>query len=223
MFNVSSLPLNGAANMPRINPFLLSATVTAYFAFADPGQVLSQNYEAMIQQQLQQGNAMADQMRQMEQGIVQRNMQNPQVQAMYQNYINSGGTMSFEAFSYNYAATAGFTPEGKAYYNQNENNIRQREMDAVNRYRQSQAENAQVLQQMHQGADNRARAVGNLMSGTSDYTDPGTGAQYNLPRNNQPDSYYHDQGTGQTFYNDPSGNYYREDPNGYRYELDEDD
>ena len=39
---------------------------------------------------------------------------------MYQNYLQQGGTMSFDAFAYNYAATGGFTQEGMTRYRESE-------------------------------------------------------------------------------------------------------
>lgn len=183
----------------------------------------AQNYEAMIQQQLQQGEIMSQQMRQMESGIVQRNMQNPEVQARYQQYRASGGTMSFDQFAYQYAATAGFTPDGVGRWNQSERSIQQREQQAVQQYRQNQEQNAEALRQMHQRNADIARQRGNLLNGTTDYIDPSTGERHNLPHTIQPNTGYYDSGTNQGYYNDPQGNYYRGTPNGDWQELEEED
>lgn len=197
--------------------------ILLFALFSVSQNCFAQDYQAMIQQQLQQGNALANQMQQMEGGIVQQNMQNPQVQQMYQNYINNGGTASFQQFAYSYAATGGFTPEGRQIWNQNEARIQRNEQQAVQRYRDNQAQNYQAMQQMNQRNDEIARARGNLLNGTTDYYQPGTNNQYNLPHTLQPNNYYYDQGSGQNFYRDPQGNYQRQGQDGYWYGLQEEE
>lgn len=162
-------------------------------------------------------------MQQTQGAIIQQNMQNPQIQAMYQQYRNNGGPMSFEQFVYNYAATAGFTSEGTARWNQNERNIQQQENQAIQQYRQSQQDNAAALQQTHERNAEIAHQRGNLLNGTTDYVNPQTGGTYNLPHTVQPNTYYSDPSTGETFYNDPQGNYHRERQDGYSEELEEDE
>lgn len=188
-----------------------------------PGAVLAQDYGAMLQQQMQQFNQLGAQMQAMEQQIVQQNMNNPQIQAMYRNYLAQGGTMSFQQFAYNYAATGGFTAEGMARYRQNEMNIQQREQAAINAYRQNQAQNNEVLQQRHRRNAEIAHQRGNLLEGTTDYRDPATGTQYNLPHTAEPNSWSHNPNTGENFHRDGLGNYRRQDPNGYWYDLEEDE
>src|SRR5205823_5656899 len=126
----------------------------------------------MIQEQLQRGQMMNQQMQQQQAGIVQQNMQNPQVQAMHQDYIHRGGTMNFQQFAYNYAATGGFSAEGMARYNQSEQNIQQNERSAYDAYRQNQQQNSQVVQQRFDRESEIAHQRGNLLSGTTDYSDP---------------------------------------------------
>lgn len=203
--------------------FALPAVLAAAAVFALPSAVCAQDYGAALQYYLQQDRALTNQMQQMQQGILNQNMQNPQVQAMYQQHRAQGGTMSFEQFSYNYAATGGFTPEGIARYNQSENAIRQRDQAAVQAYRQNQAQNAEVFRQMQEQNDRFARQRGNILSGTSDYTDPSTGQRYNLPNTGAPGSGYYDPNSGQGFYQGPGNQFYRADPNGYDYELEEDE
>lgn len=183
----------------------------------------AQDYNAIIQQQLQAGEQLSRQMTATQNGFVQQNMQNPQVQAQYQSYRNSGGQMSFEQFAYGYAATGGYTPQGMSSYNQNEQNIARREQQSVQAYRQSQAQNAQVLEQMHESNARIADDRGNLLSGNSRYVDPGTGQTYVLPYTSQPGSTYNDAGSGQNFYKDENYNYRRTDPNGYTYDIDEEE
>lgn len=181
----------------------------------------AQNYDAMLQQQLQQSEMLAQQMQQAQAQIIQRNMQNPQVQGMYQQHLAQGGTMSFEQFAYNYAATGGFTAEGKAKYFQNEQNIQRREQGAMNDYRANQAVNAEAMQQMHQRNSQIAHQRGNILNGTTDYIDPSTGARYNLPHTAQPGDVFQDPNSGEPFAMDQHGDYYRGDGDGSWYELQE--
>lgn len=185
-------------------------------------QSMQQN-QAIMNQYMQQNQALDAQMQQGLQDIVQSNMQNPEVQAAYQQYRNSGGTADFQTFAYQSAATRAFSPEGTAFYNQNERNIQQRDQASLQAYRNNQNMNNAAMQQMHQRNSEIAHYNGNLLNGTTDYTDPTTGNQYNLPHTLQPDSYYYDQGTGQNFYNDPQGNFYRGDGNGWYNQLDPND
>lgn len=184
-------------------------------------QAQAQNYEAMIQAEQQKMAAMNAQMQQMQNNVVSQNMNNPQVQQMYQQYRAQGGMESLEQFAYRYAATGGMTPEGTAFYYNNERNIQARDAAAVQAYRNNQMQNqAAITQQRQDSADWQARANGNILAGRSDYVDPATGAVYNL-QNTQPNQWTYDQYTGQQFYQDPSGNYYRGDQNGNWNEMQE--
>ena len=196
-------------------------TLTLAALFLLPLNSPAQNYEAMLQQQLQQSAMLAQQMQQAQADLVQRNMQNPQVQAMYQQHLAQGGSMSFDQFAYNYAATGGFTAEGKARYFQNEQNIQRRDQAAMNDYRANQAANAQALQQMHERNNQIAHQRGNLLNGTTDYVDPSTGSRYNLPHTAQPGDVYQDPNSGDPFAMDQHGDYYRGDNDGSWYGLEE--
>ncbi len=184
----------------------------------------AQDYGAMLQQYMQQNNALTQQMQQTQNAIVSQNMNNPQVQAMYQQHRAQGGTMSFEQFAYQYAATAGFTPDGIARYNQSERGIQQRDAQSIQAYRDNQARNAQAQQQMYQEQNERfARQRGNVLSGTSDYRDPSNGQSYNLPNTGAPGAGYYDPYSQQNFYQGQGNSFYRQDPNGYDYELEEEE
>ena len=201
---------------------LCASTTLAQDLNAYMEQSIQQN-QAIMDQYMQQGQALAGQMQQGQNNIVNSNMQNPEVQAAYIQYRNSGGTDDFQTFAYNYAATGGFSQRGMDIYNQSERGIQQRENAAIQDYRAGQAANAQALQQMHERNSEIARQRGNLLNGTTDYTDPNSGAQFNLPHTIQPDSYYRDYGSGETFYNDPQGNYYRDNGNGWMNQIDPND
>ena len=76
----------------------------ALLSFIGAGTAAAQDFDAMIRQQLQAGQALSMQMQQAEQQIVQQTMQNPDCQAKYQRHIASGGTLSYPQFAYQYAA-----------------------------------------------------------------------------------------------------------------------
>ena len=199
----------------QISISLLSTLFTVKFASA-------QDIDSMLQQELQKSAAMTEQMQQMQNGIVNQNMQNPQVQAMYQNYLASGGTMSLQDFAYQYAATGGFSERGKQIYNDTTRNIQQRDQAALDDYRQNQQQNNQAINDMRWDSEDRtARARGNLLNGTTDYVDPNTGQTYNLPHTAPGGSQYYDPNSGDYFNNDDNGNYYRQDSEGYSNELEE--
>jgi exonuclease VII large subunit len=197
----------------------LIASFAVFLGAATPSA--AQDYGAMLQQQMQQFDQLGQQMQAHEGQIVQQNMQNPQIQAMYQDYLAQGGTLNFQQFAYQYAATGGYTQQGMANYQQSERAIQQREQAAIQAYRENQAQNAQAMQQMYQRQDDIAHQRGNLLNGTTDYYDPGTGAQYNLPHTVPSNTSLYDPSTGETFDRDEQGFYQRQDPNGWRSDLEE--
>lgn len=186
-------------------------------------RVHAQDYDAMMNQAMQGFNNLNAQMQAAEQNIVQQNMQNPQIQAQYQQYLAQGGNMPFNQYAYYYAATGGFTEGGTRAFQQNERNIQQREGQAVREYH-SYTNNLwqDTMQQRSNSADHQAGQVGNLMAGTSNYIDPSTGQRWNLPVTQQ-NQYTYDQNSGNGFYNDTQGNYYRGDQNGYWYGMQEEE
>jgi hypothetical protein len=203
---------------------IFTAAVIASSVFTySAREAQAQDFAAMIELEKQKMNAMNVQMQQMQNSIVSQNMQNPQVQQMYQQYRAQGGMESMEQFAYRYAATGGMTPEGTAFYYNNERAIQANDAAAVAAYRNNQMQNqAALTQQRQNSADWQARANGNILAGRSDYVDPSTGTVYNL-QNTQPNTVNYNYGSGQQLYQDPAGNYYRGDQNGNWYEMEEAD
>lgn len=183
-------------------PFLCAAWTT---------DVSAQDYGQMLQYHLQQDANLTAQMQQMQSNIVNQNMNNPQVRQMYQQHLAQGGQMSLEQFAYAYAATAGFTPQGLQTFQANERNIQARDQAALQAYRQNQMQNAEVYRQMHERNAAIAHHRGNLLSGTTDFYDPRTGQQYNLPHTWQPNTVYTNPDTGQGFYANEQGSYFADD------------
>jgi hypothetical protein len=186
-----------------------------------PTPLKADDYGAMLQQSLQQSDQLSQQMQQTQANIIQQNLQNPQVQAMYQQHRAQGGTMSPEQFAYMYSATGGFPPEGMANYNRTTQDIQQRDQASINAYRDNQHRNNVDMQNRFQRNDEIAHQRGNLLNGTTDYVDPNTGTQYNLSHTAQPNTQTYDPSTGESFYRDGYGNYQRVDQNGWQNGLEE--
>lgn len=203
--------------MATLRSFLIM--IALFLVIAAP--LKADDYGAMLQQSLQQSDQLTQQMQQAQANIIQQNLQNPQVQAMYQQHLAQGGTMTPEQFAYNYAATGGFSPEGMANYNRTTQDIQQRDQASINAYRDNQYRNNVDMQNRFQRNDEIAHQRGNLLNGTTEYVDPSTGAQYNLSHTTQPNSPTYNPNTGESFYPDNQGNYQRIDQNGWQNGLEE--
>jgi hypothetical protein len=203
--------------MTTLHSFLLSVLV--FWIIATP--LKADDYDAMMQQSLQQSDQLTQQMQQAQSNLIQQNLQNPQVQAMYRQHLAQGGTMTPEQFAYNYAATGGFSREGMINYNRTTQDIQQRDQAAINSYRGNQQRIYNDRQNSYQRNDEIAHQRGNLLNGTTDYVDPNSGAQYNLSHTAQPNSPSYNPNTGESFYPDSQGNYQRIDQNGWQNRLEE--
>jgi len=126
--------------MATLRPCLIM--IALFLVISAPAK--ADDYGAMLQQSLQQSDQLTQQMQQAGTNLIQQNLQNPQVQAMYQQHLAQGGTMTPEQFAYNYAATGGFSPEGMANYNRTTQDIQQRDQAAINAYRDNQQRNYNV-------------------------------------------------------------------------------
>ena len=179
----------------------LAATLATSAAQA---QDLSSWYNGVVANQ----NA---QMQQMTNGIVAQNMNNPQVQAMYQQHRAQGGQYSFEQFCYMYAATGGFTPHGISQWRQSEANIAQRDQQSWRDYQNAQYRSSAAMQDWRNGYYANQNEAGNVMQGYQTYATPNGGTQV-LPYTWQPG--YHSY-NNQSYYVDPSYNTYQQSPGGY--------
>lgn len=178
------------------------------------GYNLGPDYGAMIAQAQAQQAAQNAQMQQMTASIVQQNMRNPQVQAAWNQHRAQGGGMSLEQFAYQWAATGGFSPQGMAYYQQNEAANRAKEMAALQGVRQAEAARGQAQRNLQEGyARNQAEAGRNLQ-GRRTYADPATGGQVAL-QYLQPGQPSYDPGSGRTYVMDGNGTYWSAGPDGY--------
>lgn len=181
------------------------------------GSAAAQDFDAMIRQQLQAGQALSMQMQQAEQQIVQQTMQNPDCQAKYRQHLAGGGQLSYLQFAYQYAATGGFSPQGIANYRRSEQANQAAEQATWNGYRNAQDQRG-AAQAAYSDAYFAGQAEqGRVMQGQSTWTDPTTGQSRAL-------SYlggnaYADPNTGQQFVRDGNGQFYAQGPDGQWYPM----
>jgi hypothetical protein len=193
------------------------ATASAQAQVYQGGYNLGPDYGAMLQQQLQQGANLTAQMQQAEQQLVQRVMQDPQCQAMYQQHLAGGGRLTFPQFAYQYAATAGFTRDGSARFRAGEASNQQRERAAWQDYRAAEQQRGQGQQAYMDGYARNQQESGRVMQGDSSWVDPASGAQRALSYLGPNDAV--DPDTGQRFHRDDSGRYYAQGADGLWYPL----
>lgn len=156
------------------------------------------------------------QMQGIQDNIVSSNMNNPQVIAMYNQYVAAGqfnGTL--EQFAYNYAATGGFQNK-QGYYNTS-NQIVNAEKNAWAGYQGAVTNYNNAYNGYTQGFSDNQWEAGLGLMGQSTYYGYGNGQQ--LPHTWQPETYQYYQGN--QYFVDYTGTYWMADPNGsgYWYQL----
>jgi len=190
-------------------------------ACAAASPVFAQDYGAMIRQSLARQQAAVDAATQRVNGAVQQRMQDPQVQAAYQQYAwrmqQSGRRpMDFAAFTYQYIYTNGFSAGGVAHARANEAGIAQREAAAVQGLRQAEQNRAQAMQAQRDGYFRNQQEAGRGLMGQSTYTAP-NGVPVALPHTWQPNTTQLYQGS--TYHVDASGQYHVLAANGWWYPV----
>lgn len=205
-----------------MSPFLrlLLALACLPLALVAPASAQWNNftvYDAPLQQLLNQSQMLGWQMQQSQQQIVQQNMNNPQVQALYQQHLMQGGRMSFEQFAYMYAATGGFSPQGIQNYYATSRQITAQEQQAYQGYLAAQRQRALAQRGLAEGFDRIMNESGHMLGGNSTYVHPGTGQPVVLPHV-RPGEIHRDQ-AGQAYQMDNLGIYYVQAPNGLWYPM----
>ena len=139
--------------------------------------------------------------------IVGRNMNDPRIVAMYRQAQRQGYRGSLAAFSYGYAATAGYTAEGQRRFQQNEARNRANEAAAVRGYQQSVRNYGDAIAQRNAHAAQNQYDAGLNLQGRQRYWDPAAGRQTERSYMRTADTGY-DYRTGRTYRQDAYGNYY---------------
>jgi hypothetical protein len=181
------------------------------------GDIMRQNmaFDQRMNSQLQ-GMMTNNQMQQ--QQLVQSYIQQygPQLRQQYRQYVQTTGMqVSFEQFVYSYIMTAGGTNPGPALQQQ------QRNFEAGQKANRTLQ---QGYDSYNRGWQDNSRRTDNAIDrfsnqairGNAPYTNPATGEVQNLPYTAGPG--YYQQG-GNTYRQEPSGQYYQVEPNGYEQEL----
>ena len=215
------------ARRPAI-PALLAAAMALASAFALAALARSQDFNAMLAQQNaymeQQIRAAQAQMnaqiaagQQQVNQIVQQKMQDPRVQAAYQQHLAQAQQQGrqpydFPTFAYYYAATNGFSAAGVAGYNQTTQDITAKERAAYQGVREAEDRSRDAIAGLNEGYSRNSQEAGRQLMGNSTYVNTQTGQSQALPHTWQRNTYNNYQGN--TYYVDASGQYWVADPNG---------
>ena len=145
-------------------------TVATVLALAGPAQ--AQDYQAMIQQSMARMNNIVAQAENRMQGAVQQRMQDPAVQAAWQQYVARNGgrpAMNYPTFTYYYIYTNGFSSQGMAHMRATESGIQQREAAAWQGVRQAEAGRAAAQQGQRDAYFANQQEAGRGLMGQSTY------------------------------------------------------
>lgn len=205
----------------RLAQFALAATIAAAASAATPTPAHAQDYGAMVQQSMARMNNIVAQAQQRTQNIVHQRMQDPQVQAAYQQYAHrmqaSGQrAMDFPTYTTQYIYTRGFSADGMRHAQANEAGIRAREHAAWQGLQQAQLQRGQAQQAQRDSYFAHQQEAGRGLMGQSTYVAP-NGAQLQLPHTWQANTMHQYQGN--TYGVDASGQYHVLGANGWWYPV----
>lgn len=200
----------------------LSSTLTSTLAALLVGAAApagAQDFNAMIQQSMARMNAIVGQAEQRVNGAVQQRMQDPAVQAAWQQYVASTGgrpAMNYPTFTYYYIYTNGFSAGGMAHMRATEAGIQQREATAWQGVRQAEAGRAAAQQGQRDAYFANQQEAGRQLMGQSTYRAP-DGYRLQLPHTWQPNTTVQYQ--GRTYHVDAGGRYHVQGADGWWYPL----
>jgi hypothetical protein len=182
---------------------------------------LAQNYDAMIQQQMNAMNANIARGQQVVNGIVQQRMADPQVQAGYRQHLarmRAAGRppMDYPTYTYHWVYTNGFSAQGIAHARANEAGVAAAERAAVQRLRNAEQQRGAAQQAQRDGYFANQQEAGRQLLGQSTWIAP-NGAALALPHTWQRNTTHVHQ--GQTYRVDASGQYHVLGANGWWYPL----
>lgn len=202
--------------------FIRSTAFAPFGAFAAvlfAAPAMAQDYGAMIDAQMAQMNAMIAGGQQQINGMVQQRMQDPQVQAAYNAYVRqcqmSGQyPMDFPTYTYNYIYTNGFSAQGVAAAQANENANNAKVYGAWQGVQQAEAQRGQAQADYAAGYAANQQEAGNGLMGNSTYVAP-NGQAMVLPHTWQANTtnayngnYYHVDASGNYWIYGADGNWY---------------
>jgi hypothetical protein len=194
--------------------------ITFAAALVLPGLASGQDYGAMVQQQMNLMNQNIARGQQQVDQMVQQRMQDPQVRASYQQYVQQmrqrgQPAMDYPTYTYNYIYTRGFSRDGIAHARANEAGMQANERAAVQRLRQAEQNRGQAQQQNRDSYFRNQQEAGRGLTGQSTYS--GQNFSGALPHTWQPNTTHTYQGN--TFRVNESGQYYVRGTDGWWYPI----
>lgn len=202
----------------RLRRHLLAAALLGLAALS-AGPARAQDYGAMVQQQMAAMNANIARGQQQVNQVVGQRMQDPAVQAAWQQYVaRSGGrpAMDYPAFTYNYIYTNGFSAQGIAHARNHEATNQARERAAWQGLQQAQQQRAAAMQAQRDGYHANQQEAGRGLMGQGTYTAP-NGQPMVLPHTWQRNTTQQYQGN--TYHVDAGGRYHVLGADGWWYPL----
>jgi hypothetical protein len=152
-----------------------------------------------------------------EQAIVACAIEDPNCATMYRQHETQGGTLSYEQFAYQYAATGGFTTDGIARYRSSEQDNQRREQNAWAGYREAQDQRGAVQQAYMDGYAHDQDEAGEVLRGNTSWVDPISGETRALSYTGS--NTYADPATGRRYRRDESGQYDAQGADGLWYAM----
>lgn len=204
-------------NHPERSPAARLRAAALAFVCTLPAAGFAQNYDAMIQQQMNAMNANIARGQQRVNGIVQQRMADPQVQAGYRQYLaqmRAAGRppMDYPTYTYHWVYTNGFSAQGIAHARANEAGIAANERAAVQRLRDAEQQRGAAQQAQRDRYFANQQEAGRQLLGQSTYIAP-DGATLALPHTWQRNTTHTHQ--GRTYHVDASGQYHVLGTNGW--------
>lgn len=178
------------------------------------------SYDGAMEEAMRQFNQLNQRIQQSETHLVQQNMQNPEVQRRYREFLAAGGNATPEQYAYYYAATAGGTAEGIANYNRTTNTINANDRRAISDYHNHVSNLWQETHNYRNEVNERInRGRGENLTGNGTYVNPWTNTTYQLPYTVPANTYHYDSSTGNGYTVDGQGSYWMNSGNGWWSQL----
>ena len=207
--------------IPTTSPVAPLRAALLALAATLPAMSPAQNYDAMIQQQMNAMNANIARGQQQVNGMVQQRMADPQVRAAYGQYLaqmraTGRPPMDYPTYTYNWIYTNGFSAQGIAHARATDAGIAANERAAVQRLRDAEQQRGAAQQAQRDGYFANQQEAGRQLLGQSTYVAP-NGAALALPHTWPRNSTHQYQ--GQTYHVDASGQYHVRAADGWWYPL----
>ncbi len=156
------------------------------------------------------------QMQAAQNNMIHSNMNNPEVQRMYQIYQSEGGQLDFPNYCVRYAQTGGFNQRATDnFINQSWASHRQDQANYVDYTTESRRLKNETYAHRDAVQQRQARQRGEGLSAQAQFVNTVDGSSYQLPMNLQRDHSFRDH-NGTVFYLDIHGRYHMNNGNGWQ-------